>query len=194
MRWWASAAESSICAACLTYWGAVNLVGFHFILPGRYSYGVLAATSLAVLGMGAVARIGAAGTRCAVSAILVALAGLFPAWLAFGEEAIQKKDYFVFGFGIAVIATTCLAVRWWRLRTELIEASLVRGLAGFTLWWATICVLHWLAAEGVCGTSEFARFLRQQVFAIPFAGVVGTAVFAVMRLLAGRLNWRRNPN
>jgi phosphatidylserine synthase len=118
-------------ACALNYFAAFNMVGWNFLVPGQYTFGIACTLFLVVISLAALLWI-------AVSTpvdIVVAGGGLALALVLVSSlittGAIELKDYFIWGFVVAVPVAVFAAAMLVHLRHSVgrirVSRSLIRA-------------------------------------------------------------------
>lgn len=188
MKWVQVLVTSIIGAAALTYAAAFNLVGWRFLLPGRYSFGVVCAVSMVVVTTTGLVRV-AAMTRSRFTAVVCGVISVLAAerWL-FEGAALAFKDFFIWGLPVCVLMAVLLAKATVPKLLALVRdvSMLIVALRGVTLW--TLIVLVYVISDATNATEDVRIFMRQQMYVVAVSVVVSVALIFWLKLALAKKN------
>jgi hypothetical protein len=164
-------------AAC--YFGAAPLVGWRFLLPGRYTFGVLACLGLVLAGA-ALVRI---APRFKLSQFLVAatafLAAASSCAAILGRDPAVAKDILIVGLAPALTSSIVVYRLSATSARAFFGAAWTTGVSRGALVAVSVFVLASIVSFG--GFADVARLLRLQAYSLFFAVVFGAILVFAQR-------------
>lgn len=173
----------------LAYFASFPLVGWRFLLPGRFTFGVVCSVGLAVLGTRAVATMQSAPVRALVTYLLVYVVLALSMGMALDAGVLDAKDYFIVGLPVSAVIAVAAAISLWRQRSQGGVTWLVVVKIG-GLWLVLLAV--YFAVQFSSDRVELLRFVRIQWLMLPIVAGVGVTFSAILSsALASALakNW-----
>lgn len=176
---------SFVMASALNYFAAFNMVGWNFLVPGRYTFGIVCTIFIVVISLAALLWLADstpadslfAGAGFALA--LVVISSLINA------EVIKLKDYFIWGFFPAVPVALLAAVLLIHLRHSLGTIRVSRGLFRATPLWASALAVYAVSTR-LDVMQDLQRFHRQQIYLLGAATITAAALLQMSKILSWR--------
>lgn len=162
----------------VAYFASFPLVGWHFLLPGRFTFGVVCCFGLAALGTRAVATVPSASMRALVTFLFVYVVLIVSIAMALDAGIVDAKDYFIVGLPLSAIIAVAAAISFWRHRSQsAITWPAAAKIGG--LWLVLLAV--YFALQLLSNRVELLRFVRIQWVMLAIVAVVGVIFAAILR-------------
>jgi hypothetical protein len=166
-------ALSFVVTGAINYFAAFNLVGWNFLLPGRYTFGLLSLTCLLLVTLSSLAWLSwSTAANALASAAGAILAVLFASFLI-GSGFLALKDYFIWGLPASTLIAVIFTVLVFRASQSRRTVGVGVTRAAFLL---ACIVLLTVGSWAMNVTPDVQQFLRQQAYLLTMAFVFSAAL------------------
>lgn len=174
-------------ASALNYLAAFNMVGWNFLLPGQYTFGI--ASSIFLVAISFAVLLWVADVK--LVELVIAGGGFALALLAISSliatGAIPLKDYFIWGFVVAVPVAVFAAALLVHLRRTIDSIRVSRALVRAASLWA-LTLLTYVISLLFDFMPDLQRFHRQQIYLLGAAAIAAGVLLQISKILRRKLS------